>query len=1417
MLSPTHVPLPVSPSTTASRRSSSSTPYHPSPLSSPYTSFRPKLDRNPTSATVRQEPPDPFKEGSTISVNQPVGSISISPSSRDVCLASRKGLYILDLANLNNAPRFIPQGGTWQIADVQWSPHPVTAHLILSTSSQKLLVWDLAAQKALNRSIDAHARAITDINWHALNPNLMATVAMDTGIRGWDLRCSDRPVMRLCAWGEAGTQVKWNRRHENIVATAHGRIVNIWDNRKGSVPITVIRAHDAKIYGIDWDRKDRDKLVTCSLDKTVKFWTVPDLNPSSSASRADFYSSIAAPDEPTSVITTSYPVWRARNLPFGSGVLSLPQRGEKALELFSPDDNVPIERFEGHENVVKDFVWRVRGGEDPSFDDREFQLITWGKDRKLRIWPVGKETMAKVGFKHGTPIEVLVSRRGASDGTFTKDPADDKDGLRLPPPLVNPSNLTRQKPTPKVEAGMTRGGAKTRGMDQLEWLTKVVKTVSSPETSVSASRAASRNPSNGRGHSVEGKTDWMSLKDEVVMVNKMFPRPRINFEKIDLAHRKLTMSMQGPWANGDRMAFMRIHWTFPPNYPYGPEIPSFELERNPTVSRASRQLIVSTIQGMRAQNRQCLVSTSGFLLGTHERMGRRRVNEESDSESEKEGEEARLTNIPMLIRTCGATFGPNGQLVCFFPKQVVLPRARNISRSPSINRDNNASPMVKAITALARLQNPNKRSAVRVKPRMYRRVEQAPMAQVQAGSTMTIHDVSHLGHLSYELAKVYSTNTESNLLYALEAKRLDHAEVWSTLRGVLSEAPPAYSATPPVMGRPEDMRRERYMWEKSMARKKHIVDQIMTVLMAERDVQMLALVSCILLDHVRAYPPPPQPEAQISRSPEQDYFTLPRLSAQHVTPTRPRFGGSAPHSPNHSSFRASGWSQMLNPSSISIRGALTPKDRNSFSDLPFAKTPLGASYEDASPTGVAIPGLRKGESPRIKDKEKALEKDKNRSGASVAEREKHRLASESPASPPLRSSGTDRSYGSNSDFRIHKVSFGGSSSPLAKGLTRSGTAPTTTSTTVTAYNTPAGYGAQTPSGSLGGRKISKTCAIRLDFPRDQTPAISLLPDDMKPSCETWKLAYADFLLRMDLLDIRATLLQYSFVPPSASRPSRVASGVEMLEKLPRISSPMEETDLGDREDAAVVGDRIEEDEDVRVCVACASKLHDKCPSCHLPPKKPMCSYCRLPVKGLSMGCAVCAHRLHARCFQSYFLSPLKTPMTCPACSCSCLAHGGIATPYFIVPVSPTAKDKHETSVTKGFKRGVPRIAPPVGDNPSAASTGGGGGRTRVTYASLAKLGSIREGFGLAGSSAAAPTPTSNSQQATGHSSTSSPSLNYVSSIMGGQQPGVLGLSPEGDDGSITPQAQPSQAGREGLLARTARWGDGGLLHWKGTG
>lgn len=115
-----------------------------------------------------------------------------------------------------------------------------------------------------------------------------------------------------------------------------------------------MKAHNSKIYGIDWSNERRNEIVTCSLDKTIKIWDVH------ASPQEDAGSHV-----PKTVIETNYPVWRARDLPFGRGVLSIPQRGETALEMYAHEDSdaqqEPVEVFEGHSDVVKEFVWRQGG------------------------------------------------------------------------------------------------------------------------------------------------------------------------------------------------------------------------------------------------------------------------------------------------------------------------------------------------------------------------------------------------------------------------------------------------------------------------------------------------------------------------------------------------------------------------------------------------------------------------------------------------------------------------------------------------------------------------------------------------------------------------------------------------------------------------------------------------------------------------------------------------------------------------------------------------------------------------------------------------------------------------------------------------------------------------------------------------
>lgn len=246
-----------------------------------------------------------FGEDSSFHVEQPVGSMSISPCGRDVVLASKEGLHVIDLDSPYSPPRYLPHHTPWEVADVQWSPFAARDYWVVSTSNQKALVWNLAMQtgeNSIEHVLHAHTRAITDINFSAHHPDLLATCAVDSFVHCWDLRTPSKPAISFSDWFAGATQVKWNRQDPNVIASSHDKFLRIWDTRMGAYPIKSIEAHDTKIYGVDWNRVRPGALVTCSLDKTIKFWdyTVDD-------------------EVPEKVITTPFPVWRARNTPFGWG------------------------------------------------------------------------------------------------------------------------------------------------------------------------------------------------------------------------------------------------------------------------------------------------------------------------------------------------------------------------------------------------------------------------------------------------------------------------------------------------------------------------------------------------------------------------------------------------------------------------------------------------------------------------------------------------------------------------------------------------------------------------------------------------------------------------------------------------------------------------------------------------------------------------------------------------------------------------------------------------------------------------------------------------------------------------------------------------------------------------------------------
>ena len=634
----------------------------------------------------------------------------------------RQGLHIIDLDSPWAPPRHLPHHTPWEVADVQWSPFASRDYWVVSTSNQRALVWNLAMSTpnaSIEHYLHAHSRAITDINFSAHHPDVLGTCAVDSFVHCWDLRHPARPVMSFSDWFAGATQVKWSRQDPHVIASSHNKFLQIWDDRKGAYPLKTIEAHATKIYGLDWNRTKATSVATCSLDKTIKFWDY--------ASESDI---------PERVIETPFPVWRARHTPFGSGLLAMPQRGDNNLYLYDRRQEstsewngsvAPTKRFEGHGDQVKEFLWRARGTVENKIDNREFQLVSWGADRILRLHKMDDTILDSVGYQKGREIQAKLNftRKNAAYKTFRDEPTKyNKDGstggATSSHGYIEPSNgLNLQSlwtkepmPSPFVSLGgwshgdylNTRHGMRTKApsrkdINPISWMkgVKIGKKEAGLEQSVTS--IASTNFRLDKTWE-----DFENLGEEISHVGQKFSK--VNFYEVDVKSRYVKISMRGLWGLNEPFVYLDCRLDFPIGYPTE-AIPSFKVEKtalldDKTIARlkADVQTIAETYLEFQRSSLEALIrylqgdqTLEDALAWTKDEQENSVIDFDGDagSSSDDDDDLGKLNgsqiddfglagpglsstsnaNAKMpLPKACGAVWARNGTLVCFFPPKV---------------------------------------------------------------------------------------------------------------------------------------------------------------------------------------------------------------------------------------------------------------------------------------------------------------------------------------------------------------------------------------------------------------------------------------------------------------------------------------------------------------------------------------------------------------------------------------------------------------------------------------------------------------------------------------------------------------------------------------------------------------------------
>ncbi|CEP63240.1 Mtc5p LALA0_S07e05644g [Lachancea lanzarotensis] len=621
-----------------------------------------------------------FGKSLSLRVDGGFNALSVSPSGRDVVLASKQGLYVVDLDDPFSAPRWLHHLTSWEVADVQWSPHASKSSWVVSTSNQKALVWNLSrsSSNAIEHVLHGHFRAITDINFHPQHPEILATCSIDAYVHSWDMRSPRRAYYSASVWSAGASQVKWNFKNPNVMASAHANDIFIWDLRKGCTPLHVVKGHSNNVNSIDFNRASETEIMSCANDGTVKFW--------------DYSKSL---QEPQRTVVTDFPVAKGRYLPFGKGFCVMPFVGGNNSVYLSSNVTEsepgavsklqPIYVFKGHTDRVSDFLWRVKYSGGSTVDDRDFQLVTWSKDNDLKLWPVNESTYEKVDFQRHRSLEHPFTEYDYS--TFRQEP-------------LRSQNLSSHAHFPK-ERFVTGSGLKEfhdkNRINHLAWVSGV------------------------RMHHAESPRSLFDLDklrnlgEEVTVIGHKFPK--VVFERISVSTGSLTLTLSGPWSeqNPDDLVFLRIDCVFPPNYPFKSP-PRFKIEENRELDSKKIEEITDQLQEISRRHTDlgkfCLEPCLRFLLGekinldvlqeeeqllnldvvdslgindlsslesSDMRSGAISVTsrtsdedeQDLDNKSSNDGYVSRSAHALDLDSTpipkgCGATWTSSGKLVCFF-------------------------------------------------------------------------------------------------------------------------------------------------------------------------------------------------------------------------------------------------------------------------------------------------------------------------------------------------------------------------------------------------------------------------------------------------------------------------------------------------------------------------------------------------------------------------------------------------------------------------------------------------------------------------------------------------------------------------------------------------------------------------------
>ncbi|TMS35717.1 hypothetical protein L596_003054 [Steinernema carpocapsae] len=262
--------------------------------------------------------------------------------------------------------------------------HPQRTDMFAVVCSQVVSVYRFGPggrMRAINTG-RLHPKNINDLDWSYTNENVFMTCASGEPVAVWDYRCSlRRPIWELQAITGA-EQASFAPSITNIISTAHGGDIRIWDDRYRSSPVASIIAHSGRITGLAW-HPTKNTFVTSATDGYIKIWD---------------FDSLPKPIHSFGVL--SPPADKVRYSLDGEEFVTIPRPGAQskaALTIWHSTSYASLQVLPSDSDPVTDVSWQHH-------DNKKF-LFTMHESGTMQRFPLLSQEEISGNLDMAVPIE----------------------------------------------------------------------------------------------------------------------------------------------------------------------------------------------------------------------------------------------------------------------------------------------------------------------------------------------------------------------------------------------------------------------------------------------------------------------------------------------------------------------------------------------------------------------------------------------------------------------------------------------------------------------------------------------------------------------------------------------------------------------------------------------------------------------------------------------------------------------------------------------------------------------------------------------------------------------------------------------------------------------------------------------------